>query len=347
MNQMLRICGFLLLAALSGCTLIVQGTTQAVTFTSNPEGATVSVAGQTGVTPVTLELPKDDYQVAFKRAGYEEHSVELRRKMSAWFIGSIAMGVVASTIDLATGAWKEFESTEVNVTLQPLPDTVQELPVSVSSQPPGADILIQNRSYGVTPKDLKLPWQPNEKEKEVTLRLDGYVDKSVALLRSEKQLGAALEPKPLAVTLKLGSKPDKAEVRIDGRLLPGKTPITTDLTWKLGDKPRTVEWTLDGYKPEKREITRDTKTLEVEFQEAVEEIILPLKIEPAGAKVVVDGKPLREGEKQVPLKWSLSTTKHVVVLSQPGYATKTVEVLRSGAAGPLVVRLAPALPGNQ
>jgi hypothetical protein len=318
-----------------------------VKFTSEPEGATVSVAGQTGTTPVTLEIPKDDYQVTFKRAGFEDQSVDLRRKMSAWFIGSIAMGVVASAIDFASGAWKEFESTEINVTLQPLPDTVQELPVSISSQPPGAEIVIARRSYGVTPKDLKLPWQPNEKDKEVTLRLDGYVDKSVALFRSEKQLGAALEAKPLAVTLKLGSKPDKAEVRIDGRLLPGKTPITTDLTWKLGDKPRTVEWTLDGYTPEKREITRDTKDLQVEFQEAVEEIVLPLKIEPAGAKVVVDGKPLREGEKQVALKWSLSTTKHLVVLSQPGYATKTVEVVRSAAAGPLIVRLAPALPGNQ
>jgi hypothetical protein len=347
MRSLIRPVSLVVLAALSGCTLIMQGTTQSVTFTSEPAGATVSVAGQTGTTPVTLELPKDDYQVAFKRPGYEDHSVELHRRISAWFIGSIAMGLVASTIDFATGAWKEFESTDINVTLQPLPDTVQELPVSVSSQPPGADILIQNRSYGSTPKELKLPWQPSEKEKEVTLRLAGYVDKSVALFRSEKQLGATLEPKPVAVTLTLSSKPDKAEVRIDGRLLPGKTPITTDLTWKQGDKPRTAEWTLDGYMPEKREVTRDTKDLHVDFREAVEEIVLPLKIEPAGAKVVVDGKPLPEGAKQVTLAWSLSTTRHVLVLSQPGYASRTVEVVRAAAGGPLTVRLAPALPGNQ
>ena len=347
MNQMLRIGGFALLAALSGCTLIMQGTSQSVKFSSEPAGATVSVAGQTGTTPVTLELPKDDYQVAFKHAGYEDQAVDLKRKMSTWFIGSIAMGLVALTIDLSTGAWKEFEATEINVTLQPLPDTVQELPVSVSSEPAGADILIAGLSYGVTPKELRLPWAPADREKGITLRLDGYVDKSVALFRSEKQLAATLEPKPVAVTLKLSSKPDKAEVRIDGRLLAGKTPITTDLTWTLGDKPRTVEWALDGYRTEKREITHDSKDLHVIFQEAVEEIVLPLKIEPAGAKVVVDGKPLLEGQKEVPLKWSLSTTKHVLVLSQPGYATRTVEVLRSAATGPLTVRLAPALPGNQ
>src|SRR5262245_37497163 len=117
-----------LCAALSGCTLVMQGTSQSVKFSSEPEGATVSVAGQTGTTPVTLELPKDDYQVSFRLDGYEDHTVELKRKLSPWFYGSIAMGIIASSIDLAFGAWKEFETTEVSVLLQPLPNAVQELP---------------------------------------------------------------------------------------------------------------------------------------------------------------------------------------------------------------------------
>jgi hypothetical protein len=336
-----------LVAALSGCTLVMQGTSQSVKFSSEPEGATVSVAGQTGTTPVTLELPKDDYLVSFRLAGYEDLAVDLKRKLSPWFYGSIAMGLIASTIDLASGAWKEFETTEVNVSLQVLPNTVQELPVHISSQPPGADILIQNRSYGSTPKDLKLSWQPREPEKEVTLRLAGYVDRSIALRRAEKELVGTLEPKPVSIPLKISSKPDKAQVRIDGRLLADRTPLTTDLTWKIGDKPRVVEWTLDGYQTVTREITRDSKDLHVDLQESVEDIVLLLKIEPAGAKVTVDGKPLADGAKEVKLSWSLSMTKHVLVLSQPGYTTKTVDVLRKDAAGPLMVRLAPALPGNQ
>src|SRR5262245_27741499 len=100
MKKMLRMNGLALLAALSGCTLVMQGTSQPVHVSSDPDGATVSVAGQTGVTPVTLELPKDDYQVSFRLAGYEDHAVELKRKLSPWFYGSIAMGLVASTIDL-------------------------------------------------------------------------------------------------------------------------------------------------------------------------------------------------------------------------------------------------------
>src|SRR5205814_9941912 len=101
--------------------------------------------------------------------------------------------------------------------------------------------------------------------------------------------------------------------------------------------PRIAEWVLDGYRPEKRDITRDSKDVSVELQEVVEEIVLPLKIQPVGAKVVVDGTALPDGAKQVTLGWSLSKTKHTLILSQPGYATKSLEVKRAAAAGPLEV----------
>jgi len=340
-----RVLGLLLLSALAGCTLVVQGTHQPVTFTSEPPGATFSVAGQTATTPATLDLPKDDYQISFRRAGYEDGSVELKRKMSNWFIGSIVMGVIASTIDLATGAWREFETTDVRITLQPLPDTVVELPVAVSSEPPGAEIVIAGRSYGGTPRDLRLSWQPKETEKEVLLRLPGYAPKTAALPRAERSLRAVLEALPILVTVTFGSRPEGAEVRVDGRPV-GRTPIPVDLTWKPGDPPRSAEWTLEGHRPEKRDLTRDTKTVSVVLQEVVEEIVLPLKIQPAGAKILVDGVALPDGATKVTLAWSLSKTKHTIVLSQPGYATKTVELRRAAASAPLELRLAPALPGN-
>lgn len=335
----------LLLALLSGCTYVVQGTSQPVTFTSEPPGASFTVAGQTATTPATLELPKDDYQISFHRGGYKDASVELRRKMSAWFIGSIAMGVIASTIDLATGAWREFETTDVRVTLQPLPDTVQELPHTILSDPPGAEILIGQRSYGLTPRELRLPWGPQEREKVLTLRLTGYAPKTAALLRSEKRLIAVLEALPVPVSLTVASTPAGAEVRLDGHL-EGKTPLPLSLSWKKGDKPRVLELALDGYRPEKRPVDPETRDLTVALQEVVEVIVLPLRIEPAGARVQVDGVALPEGVRQVKLGWSVSMTRHTLSFSQPGYATKNVEVKRAAAAGPLEVRLAPALPGN-
>lgn len=343
--RLLHIASFVVLAALSGCTLVVQGTHQEVKFSSEPPGASFTVAGKTATTPATLDIPKDDYKIAFKHPGYEDANVELKRGISNWFIGSVVMGVIASTIDLATGAWKEFESTDIKVTLQALPDTVIELPVAVSSEPPGADVVIEGRSYGSTPRDLRLSWQPLEREKEITLQLVGYAPKKVALLRTESTLTAALEALPVPVTVRFGTRPDGAELRIDGKPQ-GRTPVPVDLIWKKDDKPRSAEFSLDGYKPEKREITRDTKTVTVELQELVEEIVLPLKIEPAGSKVVVDGVPLPDGARQVKLAWSLSKTRHTITLSQPGYTGKTVEVKRADAAKTLDVRLLPALPGN-
>jgi len=337
--------GVLILAALSGCTWVVQGTSQDVKFMSEPPGATFTVAGKTAITPATLKVPKDDYKISFHLQGYEDGSAQLKRGISNWFIGSIVMGVIASTIDLATGAWKEFETTDIKVTLQPLPDTVVEIAVAASSEPGGADVVIEGRSYGVTPCELRLSWQPTEREKEATFKLAGHAPKSVALLRADKSLAATLEALPVPVTVKFASKPAGAELRIDGKPQ-GKTPLNVDLVWKKDDKPRGAEWILDGYKPERRDLTRDTKELSVDLQESVEEIVLPLKIEPAGAKVVVDGVALPDGTKQVKLPWSLSRTKHTILLSQPGYTNKTVEIPRGAAATPLEIRLVPALPGN-
>lgn len=337
-----RLLALVALATLGGCSLISQGTSQEVSFESEPPGATFTVAGKTSTTPDKFDVPKDDYIIVFQREGYKDVEFDLRRKLNPWFYGSIAMGLVAATIDLATGAWKEFDTTDVKVVLDPLPGRIQELPVSVTSAPPGADILIGKVSYGKTPREFPLPWRTDEREKTIELRLAGYEPASAALLRTEKSLHRTLVALPLPVTHQITSKPDKAEVRVDGRPV-GRTPIPVDQLWKAGDKPRVVEVALEGYKTEKREITRDTKELTVELQEVVEEIVLPLKIEPAGAKVVVDGVPQPEGAKTVKLAWSLSKTKHTLVLSQPGYATKTVEVKRADAARPLEVRLAPAL----
>src|SRR5687767_7672850 len=113
------------LLALSGCTLVMQGTSQDVTFTSEPPGATVSVAGQTGVTPVKLTLPKEDHLVEVRRDGYRETQVALTRHVSPWFYGSCVMGVLAAGTDILAGSWKEFDLTEIAVVLEALPGTIE------------------------------------------------------------------------------------------------------------------------------------------------------------------------------------------------------------------------------
>ena len=66
-----------LLVALPGCSLVAQGTSQEVSFNSEPEGATFTVAGQTATTPKTLTVPKDDYTIIFQKDGFKESEYEL------------------------------------------------------------------------------------------------------------------------------------------------------------------------------------------------------------------------------------------------------------------------------
>src|SRR5215831_11042340 len=94
-----RILALALVAALSGCSLVMQGTSQEVEFTSEPQGASFTLNGKTETTPAKITVPKDDYTITFQRSGFKDAEVELRRKVNPWFYGSIAMGLIASTID--------------------------------------------------------------------------------------------------------------------------------------------------------------------------------------------------------------------------------------------------------
>lgn len=331
--------GLGLLALGPGCTLVVQGTSQDVHVKSEPPGAVVSVAGKTGVTPVTFNLPKEDQVFDVRRDGYREARVELGRHISPWFIGSIAMGLIASTADILAGSWKEFDSTEIFVILEPLPGTIEELAVEVASEPPGAEVLVGDVVYGRTPGEIRLPWPVGDPEKSLTFRLAGYRPKTVALKRGEKKPGAvALDPLPVRVATTFTSTPAGALVRVGARVV-GRTPVTVDLEWLPADGPRPVEFTLEGHHPEKRELAPRQAELAGALREVVEEIPLKISAEPKGAKVSVDGVPAGEAPLEVKLAWSLNRARHVVTVSHPGYTTRRVEVLRADAAKPLEVRL--------
>lgn len=324
--------------------MLVQGTMQDVTVTSEPKGAAVTVAGQRGITPVTLKLPKEEQTVVVRMEGYREARVPLTLSVSNWFIGSVAMGVIASVVDIAAGSWKEFDTTAVHVRLEALPGTVEELPLPVDSDPPGADVLIGGVVYGKTPGEIKVPWPLGEPEKSLTFRLEGYRDRTVAVLRSDLRIGKVLlEGRPVPVLTTLGSDPPGAEVRIDGKPA-GRTPVTLTLEWGPKDGPRAVDVALPGYHPEKRTLGPRQAELAVALREVVEEKPLRIVVEPKGAKVVVDGQPAGEAPLTVRLAWSVSRRKHVVTASLPGYATKTVEVGPADADKPFEIRLQPSIP---
>jgi hypothetical protein len=122
----------LLVTALSGCASIMDGSTQPLTITSAPEGATVSVTNRAGtkihngVTPVTLTLNRgagyfkpEIYTVSVKKDGFSEKQIVLTSSVSGWYFGNILFGGLIGMVgvDPSTGAMYTFPES-VSTTLE-------------------------------------------------------------------------------------------------------------------------------------------------------------------------------------------------------------------------------------
>ncbi|MCM2264276.1 MAG: PEGA domain-containing protein [Desulfuromonadales bacterium] len=108
---------------LYGCATIVSGTTQEVTFQSEPEGATVTVNGRPlGKTPMTIQLDKKSEQtLTFELSGYRTVTMPLSTSLDGWFWGNIVIGgLLGSTTDGLSGAVYEYAPSQYFVSLHPL-----------------------------------------------------------------------------------------------------------------------------------------------------------------------------------------------------------------------------------
>jgi len=113
---------FTAVASITGCATIVSGTDQLMTFDSEPEGATVSVAGRVvGKTPLSIQLKKKKkQQLTFEKEGYKSHTTQLDTKVDSWFWGDVVLlSLVSTTTDAVSGAMHEYSPDQYFVTLTP------------------------------------------------------------------------------------------------------------------------------------------------------------------------------------------------------------------------------------
>lgn len=105
----------------SGCATILKGSSETVSFNSNPAGATVLIDGSpVGKTPTQLSLAsKNSYKIEIKKDGYEPSNFILSNKVGAgWVILDVICGVVPVVIDLVTGSFYMLDQSQVNVSLE-------------------------------------------------------------------------------------------------------------------------------------------------------------------------------------------------------------------------------------
>jgi len=124
-------------AMLGGCSTMMSGATQEVSFQTSPEDVVVTVTARVrgdgpeyawhdtsrilGKTPLTLQLDKADGQsVVFSKDGYKPVTMKLTTTLDSWFWGNIVFGgVIGSLTDSMSGAVNEYSPSQFFVTLTP------------------------------------------------------------------------------------------------------------------------------------------------------------------------------------------------------------------------------------
>jgi hypothetical protein len=139
MKAILRILASTLAAGcLSGCSTIVEGTSQKIAVTTSPPGGYCSLKrdGQVIATvpqtlaEVTVDKTKDDILINCVVAGYQPTSQYLHSGIATGTYGNIiAGGLVGWGVDSMTGADNEYPAT-VSLNMSPLPK--DEAPASVA-----------------------------------------------------------------------------------------------------------------------------------------------------------------------------------------------------------------------
>jgi len=105
----------------TSCATLFKGSTDDVSFSSDPTGAKVYVNGSLlGTTPFQLELKsKNSYTIEFKKDGFETKTVVLNNSVGGgWIVLDILGGLFPVIIDAATGNWYSLDQEHVNAVLE-------------------------------------------------------------------------------------------------------------------------------------------------------------------------------------------------------------------------------------
>jgi PEGA domain len=112
-----------------GCASVTRGTTENISISSTPSGATAEVSGLDApaacVTPCVVVAKRSaDITVTVNKEGYEPQIIPLTKEVpgtgAAGFAGNLLLGgLVGMGVDAATGAALDHKPNPVIVTLQP------------------------------------------------------------------------------------------------------------------------------------------------------------------------------------------------------------------------------------
>lgn len=182
-----RVLLFIIIILSSGCASIVSGTTQEMSFQSNPDGALVTVNGrEIGKTPLVVQLKRGHAKpLTFSKEGYKTVSMQMDRELNPWFWGSIVCGgLYGSTTDGLSGAMHKYAPSQYMVTLSPVGTASIENHTTLSDNQKIKDFVVV--SYRELQSDISKGKGPYLASLQTLLRIgvaesDAFVKKVKAL----------------------------------------------------------------------------------------------------------------------------------------------------------------------
>jgi formylglycine-generating enzyme required for sulfatase activity len=184
--------------------------------------------------------------------------------------------------------------------------------VSVDSQPPGAQILVDGEAAGTTPATVEIL----QGERQIMLQLPGFApwEQGLELTAGQPVALGTVELQPAAGVLELASRPSGANVTLDGEFQ-GQTPISLEVSpgrahrlavFKPGYRRYNGTVELPAAGRASRTVTLQAQLGKVRFE-----------ISPANAVLRIDGKPRGRGSQTL----SLPAFEHSVEVALAGHAT--------------------------
>ncbi len=253
-----------------------------LTLTSTPQQAFAYLNGKyVGKTPLNLKLQYGKYKVKF---------------------------VMQNHSDFATSVVLDpFATEKVSADMQPVQD------VDVTSDPTGADVVLDGKLLGQTPITLRgLTYGQHL----LIVKKDGYVKYSTSLIvNSTEKKVIQVSLTPFSGELKVYSNPSMAEVYLDNVLL-GYTPFDKN---GIAVGEHTLKIVKDAYNPWEQKIVIKKNITQKVVVDLTRLGTLKLTSLPFdGAKVYIDG--IYRGD--TPLNVTLPIGTHKLLFKMEGYSDK-------------------------
>jgi hypothetical protein len=131
----------------AGCASVARGTTENISISSTPPGATAELSGLDNptacVTPCVVVAKRSaDITVTINKEGYQQQVIPLTKEIpgtgAAGFAGNVLVGgLIGMGVDAYTGAAQDHKPNPVDVTLQPVaPQPVRPAKPRPAKRPP-------------------------------------------------------------------------------------------------------------------------------------------------------------------------------------------------------------------